>query len=70
METMPQDMSEKETEEKIIYLRKRILTLEWDKDNNQLNAGMLKQYEDMKKEFTRLSEKLRTMKADDQAVEQ
>ena len=62
-----QDMTEKETEEKVSYLRKRILTLEWDKENNQLNAGMQKQHEELKKEFSRLSDKLRTMKADDAA---
>lgn len=56
-------LEEKEAEEKISYIRKRLLTLEWDKDNNQLNTGMLKQYEELKKEFNTLNEKLKAMKA-------
>ena len=57
---------EKEAEEKVSYLRKRLLTLEWDKENNQLNSGMLKQYEELKKEFNILNEKLKTMKAQEE----
>ncbi len=57
-----EQMSELETEKKVSSLRKRILTLEWDKENNQLNAGMLRQYEEMKKEYDRLNERLRSIK--------
>ncbi len=63
MEVETSQQEEKETEEKLSYVRKRILTLEWDKENNQLNAGMLKQYEDLKKELNSLNEKLRGLRA-------
>ncbi len=63
MEVETSQQEEKETEERISHIRKRILTLEWDKENNQINAGMLKQYEDLKKEFSSLNEKLRGLRA-------
>jgi hypothetical protein len=52
------DMSETELRERTSYLKKRILTLEWDKKHNQLNAGMELKFEEMKKEFAELEEKL------------
>lgn len=58
-----ENLDEKETEGKISYLRKRILTLEWDKENNQLNTGMMKQYDELKKEYNRLNEKLKIIKS-------
>jgi hypothetical protein len=35
-------------------VRKRILTLEWDKKHNQLNAGMEAQFQELKNRFKEL----------------
>ncbi len=65
MEVETSQQEENEAEEKLSQVRKRILTLEWDRENNQLNSGMLKQYEDLKKELNLLNEKLRSIRSKD-----
>lgn len=44
-------MSEKQLEEQLSYLKKRLLTLEWDKSQNQLNIGMESILEKTRKEL-------------------
>ncbi len=39
------------------FLRKRLLTLEWDKTNNQLNAGIADKLGPLKKEYEELAKK-------------
>lgn len=46
---------------RIAYLRKRALTLEWDKRHNQLNAGMESKFEEIKKELAELEPKLQSI---------
>ncbi len=51
-------MSEKELTEQLGYLKKRLLTLEWDKSQNQLNIGMEPMLESMKKELGEIQQRL------------
>ncbi|MBN2454161.1 hypothetical protein JXB11_01305 [Candidatus Woesearchaeota archaeon] len=49
-------------EKELSEVRKRLLTLEWDKKHNQLNAGMESHYEELKtkcKELESMKEKLK-----------
>jgi len=45
--------------ERFDYLKKRLLTLEWDKTHNQLNAGMEYKYEEFKKELAELESRFK-----------
>lgn len=51
-------MSAKELRERLDYLRRNLLTLEWDKKHNQLNRGMESRFEELKKEYTELKGRL------------
>ena len=44
--------------ERLKFLNKMIMTLEWDKGNQQLNPGMEVKLEDYLKERTKLHDKL------------
>ena len=46
-----------QTKERMDFLRKRLLTMEWDKRMNQFNAGMEEKFRDFKKEYEELSKK-------------
>jgi len=54
--------------ERFDYLKKRLLTLEWDKEHNQLNAGMEYKYEEFKKEFAELETRFREIDKEDVPV--
>jgi len=43
--------------ERIEELRKKIMTLEWDREKNQLNFGKTSQLEECKKELEKLESK-------------
>ena len=51
------DVNEKqiiELKERLSNINKRLLTLEWDKKHNQLNAGMEEKYAELKAEHDKL----------------
>lgn len=48
--------------EKYDDVRRKVLTLEWDKRHNQINSGMEARYEELKKDFDVLKEKVRIVK--------
>lgn len=51
-------MSDKELEEQLGYLKKRLLTLQWDKSQNQLNAGMEPILERIRKELEETQQRI------------
>ncbi|MAG16314.1 hypothetical protein CMO88_04590 [Candidatus Woesearchaeota archaeon] len=56
-ETKPEELSEQkriELKEKLNEIDKRLLTMEWDKRHNQLNAGMEEKYTELKTEHDKL----------------
>jgi|WetSurMetagenome_2_1015567.scaffolds.fasta_scaffold63131_6 hypothetical protein len=44
-------------------IRKRLLTLDWDKKHNQLNAGMESSYNELKAKFKELEEQKQKIKS-------
>jgi len=40
-----------EIQERLSIIRKRILTMEWDKEHNQFNIGLQSRYDELKKEY-------------------
>jgi hypothetical protein len=50
-------------EQRLSELRKRVMTLEWDKSHNQLNSGMEEKYILIKAEFEALQKKVGEEKA-------
>jgi hypothetical protein len=55
-------MSEKEVLKKMSDMRKTLLTLEWDKNHNQIHMGMEEKYNKMKQEYDALEAHLNTLK--------
>ncbi|HIG98442.1 TPA: hypothetical protein HA231_03390 [Candidatus Woesearchaeota archaeon] len=51
-------------EERLSEVRKRVMTLEWDKSHSQLNSGMEQKYGQLKAEQEELQKKVGTIKAD------
>jgi hypothetical protein len=51
-------MNRETIKERVSDIDKRLRTLEWDKRNNQLNAGMEARYTELKEEKERLSKEL------------
>jgi len=43
--------------ERMAFLKKRLLTLEWDKAQNQLNSGMEEKMVELRKEYNDLQSK-------------
>ena len=41
--------------ERLNEIKKKLLTLEWDKDHNQLNFGMQGKYSELKEEHSKLT---------------
>ena len=41
--------------ERLNEIKKKLLTLEWDKDHNQLNFGMQGKYSELKDEHSKLT---------------
>jgi len=56
-----EDLIEKKSE-----LRKKIMTLEWDKQRNQINFGKTQQLEECKKELEELESKNSEMKPEEE----
>jgi hypothetical protein len=50
-------------EESMDNIRKRLLTLEWDKKHNQLNVGMESSYNDLKAKYKELEEQKAKLKS-------
>jgi len=48
------ERQQSELKEKLSDINKRLLTLEWDKKHNQLNAGMEEKYTELKAEHDKL----------------
>lgn len=46
------------------FLRKRIMTLEWDKQQNQLNAGMEAKLMEFRKELIEVTGKVNQLKVE------
>lgn len=49
-----EDMSNDEMKKRLYYLKKQILTLEWDISKNQLNSGKANFYKRIKDEYLKL----------------
>jgi len=47
-------MEKEELNEKISELKKKIMTLEWDRQRNQINFGKTQQLNEFKKELEKL----------------
>ena len=47
-----------EMKERLNELNRKILTLEWDKEHNQLNFGMEGKYSELKEERSKLTERI------------
>ncbi|MBI2664235.1 hypothetical protein HYX10_02730 [Candidatus Woesearchaeota archaeon] len=52
------EKTEQEIKERIRDIDKRLMTMEWDKEHNQLNAGMETVYNELKEEQSKLAEKI------------
>ena len=48
------EMTESEIKERMFYLKKQILTMEWDAQRNQLNQGRASYLEKIKQEYAKL----------------
>lgn len=58
---MTENKDNEALKERLYYLKKRILTLEWDKNHNQLNPGMEYKYEEFKKECAQIESNLKEL---------
>ena len=47
-----------ELKEQLRAVDKKIMTMEWDKDHNQLNAGMEQKYNELKEEHEKIAKKI------------
>ncbi len=56
------EISLEQLETRISYVRKTILTLEWDKKHNQIHVGMEERYHRMKEEYEILEKQLAAMR--------
>ena len=63
-EVQEEKMPLEEMKEKLSDLRKRIMTLEWDKGHNQLNSSMEAKYAQIKTECEALQKKIDDVKAE------
>ena len=54
---MSEEQGKENIGEELREVRKRLLTLEWDKKHNQLNAGMESAYRELKERYKALTEK-------------
>ncbi|MEK6967223.1 MAG: hypothetical protein AABX51_01175 [Nanoarchaeota archaeon] len=54
--------------DRMAFLKKRLLTLEWDKTQNQLNSGMEFKLVEFRKEFQDLQSKSKEIEKPEQAV--
>ena len=63
-EVQEEKMPLEEMKEKLSDLRKRIMTLEWDKSHNQLNSSMEAKYAQIKTECEALQKKIDDVKAE------
>ena len=52
--------------ERISELKRSIMTLEWDKQRNQINFGKTQQLEDYKKELVELEAKIKDLPPEDE----
>lgn len=53
-------MTTEELREKMLTLRTKIASLQWDKEHNQLNSGKAAYFETIKKEFTEIETQLKS----------
>lgn len=53
-------MTTEDLREKMLVLRTKIASLQWDKDHNQLNSGKAAYFEAIKKEFAEIEVQLRS----------
>ncbi|MBI2549884.1 hypothetical protein HYV83_01750 [Candidatus Woesearchaeota archaeon] len=63
-EVQEEKMPLEELKEKLSDLRKRIMTLEWDKSHNQLNSSMEAKYVQIKTDCEALQKKVDGIKAE------
>jgi len=63
------DTSLSALDEKLAELRKKVMTLEWDKSHNQLNSSMESKYMQIRTEFEILQKKVDELKAELRAKE-
>ncbi len=54
-------MTTEELREKMLVLRTKIASLQWDKDHNQLNAGKAAYFESIKKEFAEVETQMKAL---------
>lgn len=56
------NMSAKQVAERMSEMRKILLTLEWDKNHNQIHVGMEEKYNKLKEEYASLENQLNELK--------
>ena len=54
-------MTTEDLREKMLVLRTKIASLQWDKEHNQLNAGKATYFESIKKEFADIQVQLNSV---------
>ncbi len=64
MKMQEEKMPLEEMKEKLSDLRKKVMTLEWDKSHNQLNSSMEAKYAQIKTECEALQKKVDDVKAE------
>lgn len=52
--------NENEVKEKLEQVKKKIMIFEWDKSRNQLNAGKLPMFNELKEEQAKLEQELQS----------
>ncbi|MBI2176449.1 hypothetical protein HYU40_03850 [Candidatus Woesearchaeota archaeon] len=63
-EIQDENMPLSDMKERLRDMKKRIMTLEWDKSHNQLNSSMELKYSQIKTECETLQKKVDTMQAE------
>ncbi|MBI2145614.1 hypothetical protein HYU18_04825 [Candidatus Woesearchaeota archaeon] len=58
-----QDSNLETMKEKLLDLKRQLMTFEWDKSHSQLNSGMEARYIQVKAEFESLNKKVEDLKA-------
>jgi hypothetical protein len=61
-------MTTEELREKMLVLRTKIASLQWDKEHNQLNAGKATYFESIKKEFADVQLQLQSLETPEAEV--
>ena len=61
--------TEIEVKEKLEHVKKKIMIFEWDKNRNQLNAGKIPLFNELKEEQVKLELELQSFSKEEEAKE-